>query len=460
MPVLSPTQLKQELFSLADAGRLQRGRFFRNVLLVMSGTGAAQLLGLLLAPLLSRLYAPVDFGLYGSFLSVIGILSSGLTLQYYEALMLPKRDEQAAALFLAGCFSALVLSLTIGSVIFFLPAAFWSVLKTPGLGRWIWLAPLAALTICFNQMLIAWCSRRKAFHRTATMQVVRSLTANSSQAAAGFARWGGVGLLGGNMSGEFIGGLLLWVWVLRRDARLLKNCFQFQHLLAAARSYRDFPLFSTPQNVLNAVAQGAPVLLLIHFYGAAIAGLYAFAVRVLQVPMNFVLTSLRQVLFQKFSELEHSGVALEPWFARCTLGLLLAALGPTLLGILLAPWAFALVFGQPWHTAGECARWLLLWFLPAFCNVPSVLLARILRRQKNLLLYDLCLTSTRIAVLIGCGSRFSALTTIAVFSIVGALFNSLLIVWAWRLTRTHDRTHTPASPPLGDPRESMPSPQP
>jgi O-antigen/teichoic acid export membrane protein len=442
------------LFGLLDRSRFQEGRFFRNVLLVMTGTGAAQLFGLLLAPVLSRLYGPVDFGLYGSFLSVIGILSSGLTLQYYEALMLPRRDEKAASLFLAGCLSAVVLSVGIASLSFFVRGAALSLLGLPGLGRWLWVAPVAALVICLNQMLTAWCSRRKAFQRTASMQVVRSLTANSSQAIAGFGGVGGVGLVGGNLLGEFVGGLSLWAWVLRQDGWLLRKCWHFRRLLAAARSYRDFPSFSTPQNVLNAVAQGAPVLLLIHYYGAATGGLYAFAVRVLQVPMNFVLTSLRQVLFQKLSEVEHLGSALEPWFARCTRGLFLAAVGPSLAGICCAPWVFALVFGPRWRLAGDCARWLLIWFLPAFCNVPSVLLARILRRQKDLLLYDVCLTTARLGVLIGCGPRWSALTTIAVFSLVGAFFNSLLIAGVWRLARSTDQTRpgTAAAPvPRSDP---------
>ena len=93
--------------------------------------------------------------------------------------------------------------------------------------------------------------------------------------------------------------------------------------------------------------------------------------RLLQVPMNFFLTSIRQVLFQQLSHRKaHSGDLYMP-FLKATGGLVLACVVPATIGFLIAPAFFALVFGEQWRTAGEFGRWLILWLAPAFCNVPA-----------------------------------------------------------------------------------------
>lgn len=442
MPAFTPSDLKREFFQVANLGSFRRRGFLRNVFLVMSGTGLAQLVGILFSPILSRIYDPADFGTFGSFASVVGILSSVLTLQYSEALMLPDRDEVAARLFIAGCVSAVTIAVGVGLVSSLMPQLLGSILNTQVLGKWLYLAPFAALLLCLNQSLTAWCARRKAFKRTAAAQIVRSLGASSAQTAAGIARAGGGGLIGGNFVGEILAGIALWSWVLREDGYLFRRSLDRSLVRNAAKEYKDFPIFSTPQGLLNAISLGAPVILLIHYYGGAVGGFYAFAVRILQAPMNFILTSLRQVLNQKLNEVHNSGGALEPLFAKCTRMLFFAALFPTLLGMLLAPAVFSFAFGKEWLTAGYCARWLLVWFLPMFCNVPAVLLGRILRQQRNLLFFDVSLTSTRLAVLALGGSYLSSLHTIAALSIVGSVFNLLLIAYVWRLVRIKDRSRT------------------
>ena len=53
----------------------QERQFFRNVLVLMSGTALAQIITVAVAPLLTRLYNPVDFGIFGVYASIVGILA-------------------------------------------------------------------------------------------------------------------------------------------------------------------------------------------------------------------------------------------------------------------------------------------------------------------------------------------------------------------------------------------------
>ena len=435
----APVGLIQELLDHLRRARLHRGGFLANVLAVITGTGLAQVLSVCFAPVLSRLYGPGEFGQYGSFLSVAGVLSAGITLQFSEALMLPHRDEEAASLFSAATGSALVLTAAFVLSALLLPSWWMALVKAPQLAGWLWLIPVAALVAGLNQVLIAWCARRKAFKRAAATQVARSLTANSAQTAVGAAGWGTGGLIGGALLGDLLANLGLFFWVVRHDADVLRAGTTREQIRVACREHKDFALYSTPQSLMNAISQGAPVILLIHYFGVATGGLYAFGIRVLELPMNFILSSLRPVLFQKLSEVNNSGGNLRLLFAKTTALLLALSLPPALVGFAFAPWAFTLVFGKEWTVAGEYARWLLIWLVPGFCNLPAALVGRILRQQRNLLFFDLGLLICRVSVLLVGGIYLTPLQTVVSFSLVGALFNTALILFMWRLVvcRTH-----------------------
>ncbi|MBP9901254.1 MAG: oligosaccharide flippase family protein [Verrucomicrobia bacterium] len=426
-----------------NLARFCRRGFFQNVMVVMTSTGLAQLFTICFSPVISRLYDPGDFAVYGTFLSVTGVLSAVVTLQYSEALMLPGKHEEAAALFWAAGLSAVTMTLLLSIPWFLFPSWWLTLFKIPQLNGWLWLVPLAALVTGFNQTLTAWCARHKAFRRAATAQVARSLTANSAQTVGGAGGIGAGGLIGGGLLGDLLANLGLFFWIARTDGPALHAGAHRQQIVAAAHAHRDFAFYSTPQNLLNAISQGAPVVLLIYYFGAAVGGTYAFAIRVLELPINFVLTSVRQVLFQKLSEVHNSGGDLAALFAKGTGMLLAMALGPTALGLVFAPRLFALVFGSEWSVAGEYARWLLIWFLGMFCNLPAGLLARILRLQRNLLFFDIALLILRMAVLIGGGTFLSPMRTIALFSLVGATFNALLILYVWRVLKSRTRSAAP-----------------
>ena len=440
---MDATSLAKGFLGLSNLKGLGGRGFFRNVLVVMSGTGLAQVLSFLVSPILSRLYGPVEFGCLGSFVSVSAVLGTVVTLQYSEALMLPESDEDAAKLFVASCLSAVFLTAAFTALCALSPGFWLGLLKTPELKGWLVVIPLAALVAGLNQTLTSWCARRKAFKRTSSVLVVRSVAAGCGQTGAGLAHYGGSGLIGANLAADILASITLGRWVLRGDWTLLRKAIRSGGISSAAREYKDFPLYSTPQSFFNAVSLGAPIILLIHYYGMAIGGIYAFSVRVLQVPTSFVLTSLRQVLFQKLSEVHNSGGDLARFFTKCIWALFAVAILPAIVGCIFAPHVFAFVFGAKWFTAGEYTRWLIVWFLPGFCNLPAILLGRILRRQRTLLLFDLALLICRLAALVLGGMYLSSIHTIAIFSVIGAMFNTFLIVYVWRVLIIHRCTISP-----------------
>ncbi len=183
---------------------------------------------------------------------------------------------------------------------------------------------------------------------------------------------------------------------------------------------------------MNALSIGLPVLLLTHFFGIAVAGAYAFAGRLLNTPMSLVSGAVRQVLFQKGGEMQHQERKLSALFLKSTLGLFGLGVLPAIVLCIWSPQLFAWVFGKQWHTAGEFARYLVFWLLFAFCNLPAVLFARLIRIQRTLFFFNSIVLAVRVLTLVVGGLYLTALQSIALFSALGGVMNLALILLVGR----------------------------
>jgi O-antigen/teichoic acid export membrane protein len=340
--------------------------------------------------------------------------------------MLPKEKADALNLFIVSCLvTSVIVFLSLGACLL-APAHLLKLMSTSS--AWMLaLLVLATLVNGLNSSCQAWCVRVKAFKQTSASQVIRSVSANGTQIGFGFLKGGAAGLIVSSVLGDMLASLNL-IRTLLPDLFALRRSIRWDRMRQLAKDYRDFPMYAASQNVINALSSGLPILLLTHFYGIVAAGAYAFGIRILGAPMGLILSALRQVLFQKAGETQHQGRNLAPLYVKITAGLFAMALVPSLVLFIWAPQLFTWIFGSQWHTAGEFARFLVLWMLFVFCNLPAVLFARIIRIQRTILVYDLVLLAGRVLALVLGGLFLSAFQTIMMFSLVGAAMNLFLIM--------------------------------
>jgi len=405
--------------------QLKNSSFVKNLLIVMSGTVLGQAVGFFLLPVISRLFTPTDFGVFGSFNAVVNVVAAGVTLDYSQAIMLPKEKNDAMHLFFLSCLSTLFVTFLCLVASLVAHQSFMALVNAQNM----WIILLFILTIMisgFNVSLQAWGVRAKAFKQTSVTQLIRSLSSSSMQVGLGFFKTGSIGLIVSSVLADLIASINL-LRIFFNDFKISIKKINRLKLKQLAKEYRDFPIYSASQNVINALSSGLPVLLLTHFFGVAIAGAYAFGIRLLTTPMGLITGAMRQVLFQKASETQHNGGSLIDFYLKITVWLFVLGLLPTLILIIWAPEIFSFIFGIQWHTAGLYARWLILWMLFVFCNVPAILYARIIRIQRTVFFYDLILLVVRTTILVIGGLYFTASQSIALFSIIGASMNLLFI---------------------------------
>jgi lipopolysaccharide exporter len=405
----------------ATAVRPKHGTFRSDVFTLVSGTTLAQLLSILTAPILTHLYDPKAFGMSALFASLTGIPAVVVCMRYELAIMLPERDEEAANMLGASLLVALLVSLAAVPVVFFGHDAIVRLLKSPELGRVLWLVPPMLLVAGIFLALNHWNSRTKHFKRLAAARVSASATTSVVQVAAGAAgQANGFALVGATVIGSGVATSVLGGQILRDDARLLWSSLQWKKIREGLWRYRKFPFYSTASSLLNSVSWQLPALLLQFYFSTSVVGLYALGNRVLRVPMDLIGVAIGQVFFPRAAEARRRGElakTVESAFRRLAV---LSLLPITLLAIVGRD-AFSFIFGARWAEAGVYAQILAPWTFFWFLSSPLSTLFSVLERQESGLKLDAVILGTRFASLAAGGWLQNARLALALFSVTGVL---------------------------------------
>ena len=132
-----------------DIRNLIQSSGVRNFTKLLSANVVAQVIGLLVYPILTRIYAPEDFGLLNLFLSIGGVLTILSTAEYYYAIVLPKNQKDAISVLYVGLGCLLFVSLLIGISVFFADPIS-KLLKSPLLASYYWMMPIYVFVLIYG----------------------------------------------------------------------------------------------------------------------------------------------------------------------------------------------------------------------------------------------------------------------------------------------------------------------
>ncbi|MGB9872487.1 MAG: lipopolysaccharide biosynthesis protein, partial [Anaerolineae bacterium] len=398
----------------------------------------------LVSPVLTRLYSPEDFGAFGVYASILGIVTVIASLRYEYAIPLPEEDETAANI-LALCFTLLIGMTTLSwFVVQVLGDQIVTWANVPGLKPYLWLIPLGMLGAGTYQILNYWAVRKRDFPRIARTRLSRGVARAALQVGVGFAHSGPLGLLLGQLAGETAGSASLGLAAWRKD-RVPFKAISLRGIRRAGARYRRFPLFSSWADLLDSMGLQVPQLLFAAFYGAEVAGWFALGQRVIAAPLNIVVDSVAQVYFGEAARLPRDDPkAMKRLFLKLTGRLALVGGLPVALICSLAPWFFAFVFGPGWETAGRYVQILGVMFAVRFATVPLSHTLNVLERQDLYFIWD----GTRLALVVGAlltgrALNFSHITAVGVYSLSMVIAYVLLGVISWQaLVKTNSKEHS------------------
>lgn len=397
-----------------------------DILKLMSGTVIAQALPILISPVLSRLYEPLQFGYLTTYYSVINILSALVCLRYDQGIILPREDRKAANVFWLGVIVTGVISVILFLLYLVFQTTILMLLQAEELGNiFQFIGPILFFS-GLNLILSSWSTRQKKFWRISSRLVINTLILSVVQIlipVLGLKT--PLGLVYGVIAGAIAAAVILAIEVWREDKAKLTTGMDWIAIRSVAVEYKKFPLIETWSYLMNTLSWQAPGLLLSLFFGQTVVGYYGLGYKVLVMPMALLGVPIAQVFSQRAvveKESQSLGIFVEKVFQQ----LVKLGLFPLLLVAIIGPEAFSFVFNSSWVEAGRYAQILSVWIFFVFISSPISSLYFILNKQEVGLAFNIVALITRVLSIVVGGLIGDIDLTLFLFSITGVL----LYIWA------------------------------
>ena len=430
--------------------RAPAGSFVRGAATIMFGTGAGQAITIASSPLITRIYAPAEFGAFGVAASLLAIIAAITCLAYEFAIPLPADEVEAANVATLCVVVAVTVSAFVVVVLSLAGPAVLAAMDADALVPYAPLLALGTLTGGVGLAAVAFTVRTRAYRELAVNRVMTSILTVVGQLGLGLAGAGTPGLLIGFIAGNVAGVLRLGWLALRNHGNAFRRVTK-AGLAAAAGRYRRFPLLSAPSNLINTLTLQLPLLMIVAIFGAAIGGQFVLAQRIIALPASLVAQSVGQAFLAESAVVARTRPEdLRRLFQRTTRALALTALPPVALVAVAAPFVFPFVFGAEWSDAGLYASLLAPMYYLQFVANPTSHMLDVLERQDLFLAREvlrLAVLGTVFLAIIGL--RLEPLVAVAAVSAAGSLAYAVSGLLAWRAVVTHTRGVRPSGSPIG-----------
>lgn len=375
--------------------------FTANVFTLSGGAILAIGVTLLAAPITSRLFGPEEFGLAEIFRTGVAILGAIACLRYEMAIVLPKKDEDAAPIFVL-CFITLLATTTLTTIITMLfGARVLTYLDAVELKPLLWVFPIFMFLIGARILLNKWYIRHKRFKISATGGILASLFRSVFEIGGGLVgfRTGG-NLVVLRVFGMTISPAYFLLHISGEETRIIVRNINLGAILESAKRYIKFPLYDSLATLLQVLSMRIPIILLIAFFSPAVGGLFTKAFYLLQLPGLILGQAVGQVFLQESAIFVAEGRNLAGLVdvvsnRMTTVGLLAFAV----LSII-APELFGLFLGARWIEAGVYAQIMMPWLFISFITGSIMTLFGTLGRQELNLTTTASLMVLRVSIIV------------------------------------------------------------
>jgi len=359
---------------------MKKKPFAQDVLTLVSVPIVSQIFGILLTPIVTRMYAPEAFGLVnmlGSFIMILAVFS---TMGYHGAIILPKNDSTATNIlqvcfFSMFCVSAIsFLIMMVGKDI--IPA----MLNAPSLVNYLWLTPIFVFLHGMYMTLRYWKIRLRRFDNLAASRISEIAVRKTCQISAGFLGFATFGsLIYADLATATVKNLVLVRGLGLKIIGFKK--FFYLKLIAVAIRYKKFPQFNVWSELLSRLPAVIIAFFIIKYFGQDILGYYGLSLMVLSLPSALISGSISEAFSPRVAMAKHENKhtnLLEKLYVR----LVAIMIFPFIILGIFGDRLFPIVFGSEWIQSGVIAQILVFRILFEIIFSPSLSLVDIMNKQE------------------------------------------------------------------------------
>lgn len=403
---------------------LNRTGFVRSVGVLVGGTAFAQAFGVLVLPLVTRLYTPADFTVLAVFVSILSIVSVAACLRLEIAIPIPESDEDAANLMALALCTCSVVAVLAGLIVWCFPAQVMGMVDQPALRPYLWLLPLGIWLASAYAAVQFWATRKKRFSTIAKTRMTQAVGGAGTQIGLGLAGFAPFGLLLGQVISNGAGLIGLGREAFRED-RIAFQRVSWPGMRRVLRQYDRFPKYSAFEAFANSASIQLPILVIAGIAIGPEAGYLMLAMRAMAVPMGLIGGAVSQVYLSRAPEELRAG-RLAGFTSQIIGGLAASGVGPLIFAGIVSPVAFPLIFGEKWLRAGELVAWMTPWFVMQFLASPVSMTLHVTGNQRGALSLQLFGLIVRVGA-VGIAGRWAPSRIVEAYAVSGFIFYCLYL---------------------------------
>jgi len=410
---------------------------------LMSGSVLGQLIALAAYPLVTRLFSPSDFGLFNIFYSYVEVFIILATGKYELAFPLTADSREARALLRFTRRLNAVVSLLLLTAIALLVVCDALPGKTRALGAVALLLPPLVFFAGSARIHSFLFNRYQRYRPIAVSAVVYGAATSLAKVLFGLSSrllplFAKAGLPSATVFGQVAADVSYRLRIRRLPVAQAEPPSRAA-ALAAARKFRNFPLYVLPKDFISSFSYNLPFIWLALYFDNAVVGLFSLALTFTFRPVTLVNADMERVLYMRVCNRVAAGRPVCGDMLRILLRVNLLALPACLLFFFVAEPLFVWVFGGEWAGCGYYVRWLLPWCYVSFTSMMLSFVPNIFSTQRMEFLFYVVLLLLRVIAVVA-GIVFQSFRlAVAAYSLSGLLVSSGLLVWyIWQLRR-HDR---------------------
>lgn len=351
-------------------------------MMITGGTLFAQVLSIVLTPIITRIYTPDDYGILTVYTAMLGMISLLGALSYDSAIPIADDDDKAINIF-ALCFIILLaLTLVLSLLLAFAGEAILVLFKAQELVQYRYFIPLGFFATGLYTIFTSWAYRKKDFKAITKTKFSQSVVGNVAKIVVGLVFLGPIGLVLGIILGQSTGITTLARPIIKENRSLIKRINK-KDMLWSLKRYKNFPFFSAPTLFLISFSSQVPVMFISSLYGSETVGLYGLAFSITFLPMTLIGKSIQDVFYGEAASIGKSDPQRVMDLSNKLLKkLIIIGIIPTVILAAFGPFLFSLVFGPSWYDAGIYSRILTLFVFTHLIFHPISVVFSIFEKQK------------------------------------------------------------------------------
>ncbi len=383
------TLLKQKVLNSWNK-QSHEGAIFRNMTKLITGDGIARVIGLITAPIITRIYLPEHMGVLSVFTSLVALMVPFGTFRYSLAIPLPKNDGSAFNISVLSFLLLSISTLFLFFIFMFFGQGILVFFSMDQITIYWWLVPIAFAGTGLYELLSGWAIRKKEFNPLAKTKVWQKIIGDVVKVSFGFIGIRPLGLLIGYILNQ-AGGIIRLFKDLKKHFVNNVRYISKKRIIFFSKRYSDFPKYRIPSQFLLNLSAKAPLLYFAWHFGADTTGQIGLATMMLSLPISLIGYTTGKAYY---AEIATIGKRMPDKIFKITKNvarkLFLFSIIPFSVILFFGPLIFEIVFGVKWYEAGVFASILSPYLLTQFIYSPiSEGILSVFEKQSMVLLIEI-----------------------------------------------------------------------